>query len=173
MKSVLFFIGYMGAGKSHTARKMAARGAWEVRDLDDAIQQKTGRTVEAIFREDGEAAFRKMEMVVLNGLVVEPKVQIIACGGGTPCIPGAMDWMKSIGYVVHLNPPFEVIERRLKSVNEKSQRPMLSDSHGKAKSDVDVKALLELRKACYARADEQINGLPAASDFLRWESALG
>ena len=50
MKSVLFFIGYMGAGKSHTARKMAARGDWEVRDLDDAIQQKTGRTVEAIFR---------------------------------------------------------------------------------------------------------------------------
>lgn len=172
MRPVLFFIGYMGAGKSYVAREMASRGGWKIRDLDEAIEHSTGRTIDAIFREDGEATFRKMEMEVLNWLITDTEVQIIACGGGTPCIPGALDWMKSRGHVVHLNPPFDVIESRLKSATEKSRRPMLNDVHGKSKSDANVMAHWELRKSCYARADEQISGVPDASDFLRWERAL-
>jgi shikimate kinase len=172
MKQVLFFIGYMAAGKSHTAREMASRGDWKVGDLDEAIEQNTGRKIGAIFREDGEAAFRKMEMDVLNWLIAQSEVQIIACGGGTPCIPGALDWMKSKGHVVHLNPPFDVIARRLKLASERSHRPMLSDFHGKIKSHEDLHAHWELRKTCYARADEQIGEAPVARDFLRWEKSL-
>jgi shikimate kinase len=172
MKSVLFFIGYMGSGKSHAILKMAEMNRFETVDLDRAIEQHKGMTIEEIFDQEGEASFRAMEMRLLKHLVVSEGIRVIGCGGGTPCIAGALDWMKSKGYVVHLSPPFEVIEERLFASTNAPHRPLLMNANGVMKSAEEVKRHWVSRNACYADADERLVKELGKEDFERWELLL-
>ncbi len=80
VRSVVF-VGFMGAGKTTAARALAeAHAATSFHDVDAEIERRSGRTIEAIFAEDGEAAFRELEerttLELLGG------VRSIALGGG-------------------------------------------------------------------------------------------
>jgi shikimate kinase/3-dehydroquinate synthase len=77
-------IGFMGAGKTTAARAAAeATGARAV-DVDHEIERREGRSIEEIFRTDGEGAFRAIEervtLELLDGAGSEQRV--IALGGG-------------------------------------------------------------------------------------------
>jgi shikimate kinase / 3-dehydroquinate synthase len=76
MKSAL--VGFMGAGKSTAARSMGAGGA----DVDEVIEARTGRRVQEIFEQDGEAAFREREEQVTLELLADPSLHTVALGGG-------------------------------------------------------------------------------------------
>jgi shikimate kinase/3-dehydroquinate synthase len=54
-------IGFMGAGKSTAAGSAAKALGAEAVDVDQVIEARTGRTIEQIFEQDGEAAFRAIE----------------------------------------------------------------------------------------------------------------
>ena len=71
-------IGFMGAGKSTAARALGAGSA----DVDDVISAREGRTVQEIFEQDGEAAFREIEERVTLELLADPTLDAIALGGG-------------------------------------------------------------------------------------------
>ena len=53
---------------------------WTYRDTDDEIVAATGRAIEDIFCEDGEAAFRKLERSVLES-VSQGDRQVVSTGG--------------------------------------------------------------------------------------------
>jgi shikimate kinase/3-dehydroquinate synthase len=76
MKSAL--IGFMGAGKSTVARSLGAG----VADVDQVIEARAGRSVQQIFAQDGEGAFREIEERTTLELLDDRTVHTIALGGG-------------------------------------------------------------------------------------------
>ena len=57
----LVLVGLTGSGKTTIGRLAADRLGRPFVDTDAAIEEQTGRTVRAIFAEDGEPAFRDVE----------------------------------------------------------------------------------------------------------------
>jgi shikimate kinase len=78
-------VGFMGAGKTSVGQALARDLGWRFEDLDQRIERREGRKIAEIFRQSGEAAFRRAEQEALRELLDElpngsPKV--IALGGG-------------------------------------------------------------------------------------------
>ena len=78
----VYLVGFMGAGKSTVAQKLAARLGWATADLDASIEEREGRSVAQIFSQEGEAYFRQAEYKALRELVPQRHI-IVATGGGT------------------------------------------------------------------------------------------
>ncbi|HSY64855.1 MAG TPA: shikimate kinase, partial [Terriglobales bacterium] len=74
----------MGAGKTTVGRALSRRLSLPFEDLDDRIQQREGKTIEQIFRESGEAEFRKAETAALRQVLAEldSSTAVVALGGG-------------------------------------------------------------------------------------------
>lgn len=80
----VFLVGFMGAGKSSVGRALGHRLNWIFEDLDDRIEQRQGRRIPEIFRDFGEAEFRRIEHAALRDLLSESPTsgRIVALGGG-------------------------------------------------------------------------------------------
>jgi shikimate kinase len=88
--SAVALIGFMGAGKTTVGRELAARIGWRFLDLDLLIEEREQRTIAHIFRQDGEAAFRRIELALLRELIepVKRGHAVLALGGGAFAQPG-------------------------------------------------------------------------------------
>jgi shikimate kinase len=77
-------IGFMGAGKTTVGRALAERLGWRFADLDDVIQAREGRSVEQIFAQHGEAAFRDLERQAVREILATAQSEplVLALGGG-------------------------------------------------------------------------------------------
>lgn len=78
-------IGFMGAGKSSVGRALSEQLGWAFEDLDECIERREQRKIAEIFRESGEAGFRKAEHAALKDLLANIKSgeeKIVALGGG-------------------------------------------------------------------------------------------
>ena len=75
-------IGPPGAGKSTVGRLLAERWELDLVDTDAEVESATGRTISDIFVEDGEPAFRALEVEAVRAAVRRPGV--LALGGGAP-----------------------------------------------------------------------------------------
>ncbi len=84
--TVIALLGFMGAGKTSIGRALAQELNCPFCDLDNEIEQRAGAAIPALFRELGEAAFRRLESDALLE-AVENGSRIIACGGGILTIP--------------------------------------------------------------------------------------
>ena len=80
----IFLVGFMGAGKTSVGKILARRLGWVFEDLDHRIEAREGRTVEQIFRESGEADFRRIETAALRELLegLGSAHRVVALGGG-------------------------------------------------------------------------------------------
>ena len=78
----LVCIGFMGAGKSTAARSAAKTLGIEAIDADDVIEGRLGKSIERVFSEDGEAAFREAEERITLELIGRPDARVLALGGG-------------------------------------------------------------------------------------------
>ena len=74
-------IGFMGAGKSIVAERIAALTGMTLVDIDRRIEEKAGTTIAEIFRAQGEDEFRRMEQAQIEELGLDID-QVVACGGG-------------------------------------------------------------------------------------------
>jgi shikimate kinase len=80
---VVILIGFMGAGKSSVGRALSEALGWAFKDLDDRIEENTGRTIQNVFRESGESEFRRLEHAALKTLLANSRGKtVIALGGG-------------------------------------------------------------------------------------------
>jgi len=81
---LVVLVGFMGAGKTTVGRELARVLNWSFYDLDGLIEGRTGRTVPALFAEQGESSFRKLEAQTLRELLgtLEDEPAAIALGGG-------------------------------------------------------------------------------------------
>jgi shikimate kinase len=97
----LILIGLPGAGKSTHGRRAAKQMQRPFIDLDRRIAAMAGRSVARIFAEDGEAAFRALELEATLSLLAEPP-SIVAPGGGWMLSPGNVALVKPGSTIVWL-----------------------------------------------------------------------
>ena len=119
----IFLIGFMGSGKSTVGALLAERLNLPFIDSDKEIEKTAGKSISAIFEQDGEAAFRTLEMDLIRKLESESQA-VVAVGGGLPAIDGALELMHQFGMVIYLNTSLLTLLKRLKE--ERAQRPLLS-----------------------------------------------
>ncbi len=80
--SRLILTGFMGAGKSTVGAILARDLGWRFMDLDRVIEAGSKSTVAEIFRDYGEADFRRRERQAVQQLISEEEI-VLALGGGT------------------------------------------------------------------------------------------
>ncbi len=145
MKTNIALIGFMGVGKTAVGKVLAEKLNKKFVETDALIEQKAGKSIPEIFQQDGETAFRELEIEVTKE-VSQDKNQVIACGGGVVLNKINIDRLKKESVIVYLTASPEVILRRT-STGE-GERPLL-DTANKA---LTIQELLTFRKPFYERA---------------------
>ena len=97
--SAVALVGFMGAGKTTVGRELAARVGWGFLDVDQFIEIREHRTIDQIFREDGEAAFRRLECAAVREAIEAPESTpiVLALGGGAFIEPGIQKCLREAG----------------------------------------------------------------------------
>lgn len=148
----VFLVGFMGAGKSTVGRALAAQMGLPFEDLDERLQAREKRSIEQIFRESGEAEFRRAEREALRELLAELDSfpRIVALGGGAFVqAANAALLAKSKAPVVFLDAPVEELFRRCQQEAETVERPLRRDQE-------QFRALYEARRPQYLAASVRI-----------------
>jgi len=136
--------GFMGCGKSTVGKRLAARLHMTFTDMDSYIEEQAGRTISAIFEQDGEAAFREAEHRACVALGQEQGL-VIATGGGAVLRPDNVEALRANGTVVFLNVDVQTVLKRLKN---DTSRPLLQRPD---KEDA-VRTLMQQRLPLYRAA---------------------
>jgi len=98
----LALVGTRGTGKSTVGRILAERLVRPFLDADVELEEKLGRSIAAIFAEDGEPLFRAWEEQVLSELTTAHPGAILATGGGVVLRETNCKALRSFGFVVWL-----------------------------------------------------------------------
>ncbi len=154
----IFLIGFPGSGKTTIGQALARILNVPFYDTDLLIEQRQGKTIPDIFRQEGEAAFRQYEHDVIAALPFSgvPKM-VVAVGGGAYMQPSVRKILHSHGVVVYLSCSQKELYRRLK---DNAERPLLqnvSASHTNRQLKETIKTLLDRRAATYRLADIRIS----------------
>jgi shikimate kinase len=145
-QGVVVLIGFMGAGKSSVGQALSRQLGWQFQDLDERITAGSGRTIERIFRESGEAGFRRIETAALRKLLSEGKnsPQIVALGGGAFVQVENARLLERAGVLtVFLDAPVEELWRRCQQ--QPLERPLRQDPQ-------QFRQLYEERRPHYLKA---------------------
>lgn len=127
------FIGMAGSGKTTIGTALARLTGRKFVDCDDLIPQYAeGKSIQEIFAQDGEEAFRRIETAVLRDISKESGL-VIATGGGVVTRPENLPLLRQNSVTVLLQRPVEDLPS--------DGRPM-SQKHG-------VSALYQQRKPLY------------------------
>lgn len=144
----LFLTGYMGTGKTTVGRLLAKKFNWSFIDVDNFIENRYHKTVNAIFEEKGEAAFREIERHVLQEISSFEKV-VVSTGGGLPCFFDNMDLMNRTGITIYLKSNVNDLVDRLNT--EKHTRPLIRGKSPQELKDF-VDANLKKREPFYKKS---------------------
>ncbi len=124
-KENMVLIGMPGSGKSTVSAALQALTGRPAADTDALIEQKAGKTIPEIFRDEGEKAFRDLESEII-GEVSARGGQIIATGGGAVLRPENVRALKRNGRLILLERPAEQLiptaDRPLADTREKMER---------------------------------------------------
>ena len=138
----------MGCGKSSVGRRLSELLCCPFMDLDAVIEQQTGRSIPEIFATDGEAAFRQMELEVLESVLkqslpsqamgpslcgqrgstvlehsLKPSTAIVSLGGGTVMTPECAELVREQTMCIYLRTSVDTLVDRLS--DEAGGRPLL------------------------------------------------
>lgn len=162
----LILCGFMGCGKSTVGPLVAEASGREFLDMDRFIERKAGKSIPAIFEEEGEAGFREREHEVCRELAFRTEL-VIASGGGAPTFSRNVNVLREDCLVL-----LQVsLENVLCRTGQKGDRPMIAGREGKEKTI----RLYEARRPLYLAAADIVvdaNRPPeeVASEILRkWE----
>ncbi len=108
----IFFVGFLGAGKSTLARNLGSLFNRDFVDTDRLVERLCGKSVCQIFASEGEARFRELEAQVLEGLRGR-KSLLVSCGGGIVEGARSCELMHQMGTVVFLDGDVEDSLRRI------------------------------------------------------------
>lgn len=145
MPKNLVLIGFMGTGKSSVGKVLGRKLSRPVIDVDQTIESRANRKIDAIFETDGEAAFRRMEREAVAEAAAHDGA-VITTGGGAVLDPENMKALRANGWILSLSASPETIFLRVKGSRH---RPLLRSG------DVlgEIARLLEARKGLYDDAD--------------------
>ncbi len=148
----VFFIGFMGVGKTTVVRKAARVLGLASVDTDMFVERRYGKSPARIFADQGEKAFRKMERRALRDCAAMGPL-LVSCGEGIVEGEANKEFIRKNGFVILLSADLEHSESRIRSLRT---RPLYAE-HG------DIPALLEERRPQYedlADAVIDVSGRP-------------
>ncbi len=122
----IILIGMPGSGKTTIGELVSQRLNMKFCDVDHYIEEKEGRSIPDIFKDDGEAYFRKLETSAVKA-VSENKGYVISSGGGVVKFPCNMESLGKSGIIIFINRSVEDIISDV----ETEGRPLLKDGKEK------------------------------------------
>ncbi len=146
----IFFIGFMGSGKTHWGKLVSEKLHIPFFDLDEQIVSHEGKPIPEIFAEHGEEYFRLLEKDILHIITESHENFVMACGGGTPCFYNNIDYMNKSGTTIWLNSPIDILYQRL--IKEKEVRPLIKNLSNDQLRGFIIKKFSD-RKIFYEQAD--------------------
>jgi shikimate kinase len=148
MKTNIALVGFMGTGKTSVGQVLARKLGWQFVEVDARIEQMAGKSTPDIFAQDGEIAFRELEIEAIKQ-VARSRKQVIACGGGVVLNTINITRLKDTSVLVLLTAsPGTVLKRT--SVDRDS-RPMLATANDPA---ARIRELLKYRRPYYERSTD-------------------
>ncbi|MDI9590310.1 MAG: shikimate kinase [Acidobacteriota bacterium] len=165
----IFFVGFLGAGKSTLARNLGRLFHRAYIDTDRLVERLERKSVSEIFRQDGEESFRLAEERALRHLR-ERKSLLVSCGGGIVERSECRALMHEMGTVVHLDGD---LQDSLRQIQHPERRPDLGDARQAA-------LLYAHRRPLYQRGaditidirDKSFDQVAAEAGSLLWERGL-
>ncbi len=125
----IILIGLMGCGKTTAGRELSKMLGMPFLDMDAVIEEQIGKSIPAIFRDEGEAHFRALETALLRYLLQEERggtkgiAPIISTGGGVVLREENRVILRKLGFCVWLNVEVPVLLARTARTNN---RPLLA-----------------------------------------------
>ncbi|MEN6451517.1 MAG: shikimate kinase [Thermoguttaceae bacterium] len=142
---LLTLIGYRATGKTTIAQLLAERLHCDWIDADVEIERRAGQSIQQIFAEHGEPAFRDLEARVIADLCGRDRL-VLAAGGGAPLRPENRRAIRAAGKVVWLHArPETILARMTGDAMTAARRPSLTDKDPLA----EIVHLLEVRTPIY------------------------
>jgi shikimate kinase len=120
----IYFVGFMGCGKSYWARTLSREVNMPAFDMDDIIEDLSSISLYDLFYEHGEEKFREIESQVVQDLARLNKGYLIACGGGTPCFNDNLQRMNEKGATIYLKASVDFLYKRL--LKGRNTRPLIA-----------------------------------------------
>ncbi len=124
MSDNLVLVGFSCSGKTTLGRNVARRLRMSFVDSDRLIEDMTGRTIPDIFREEGEAAFRRHERAAIERILANAN-QVVSTGGGAFVDPENRNLLRDGNLVIHLQVRPETVVDRLRNSRSGRPRPLL------------------------------------------------
>ena len=151
MSRPIFLTGFMGTGKSKIGLLLARRLRREFFDTDRMIEERAGETIEEIFTNRGEDAFRSVEHQCVQEAAGRNGA-VIALGGGAITQEKNWEVIKNSGILICLEASPETILQR---VSRKEDRPLLAGLT-KPQKLTKIRDMLSQRAPYYDRANIKI-----------------
>lgn len=146
--SSVYLCGFMGCGKSHIGRQLAAAMGRKFADLDKVIVDGEGMTIPEIFDKFGEPHFRELEAKYIREL---SDGYIVATGGGALINDETAAFARRSGLTVYLNVSFDTCYERIKG---DANRPLVMNN-----TPEKLRELYNVRAEIYRRNSEcMVNG---------------
>ncbi len=143
----LYLIGMMGAGKTTVGKLLAKELGYRFIDTDEVITQVAGQSINQIFAQQGEEAFRTLESQVLSELCAYQRL-IVATGGGMILRQVNWSYLRH-GLIVWLEVSPEDLYQRLQG---DTTRPLLQHDNPLDR----LQEMIKQRQPFYAEADVKI-----------------
>lgn len=134
----VFFVGFMGVGKTTVVRKTARVLGLASVDTDMFVERRCGKSPARIFADQGEKAFRKMERRALRDCAAMGPL-LISCGEGIVESESNRDFIRENGFVILLSADLGHSESRIRSLRT---RPLYAQHD-------DISGLLAERRPHY------------------------
>lgn len=150
MPQAIILTGPMGSGKTSVGRLLSAKLGYRFLDLDALIVEQAGKSINRIFAEEGEPAFRDRETAALAALQGVHGV-VLSTGGGAVLREENRALLHAAGLVVNLRASTAELATRL---SRAADRPLLQ---GEEPLAIRIERIMQEREPFYADADIRID----------------
>ncbi len=147
-KPSIVLIGLRGCGKSSVGRRLSELVGGKYVDTDTLIAEQAGKSIAAMFEEEGEAGFRRREREMI-ARVASDQPAVMSVGGGAVLDARNTELLRVAGSLIWLTAPAEVLWERIQAdPSTTGTRPALTRMSGLD----EVEHLLGERKPFYESA---------------------
>jgi shikimate kinase len=127
----IYLCGFMGAGKSAVAKRLAVRLGREYLDIDREVEKLENRKIADIFAQKGEPHFRKLEEEMIDW-ASHSEHRVISLGGGALLSEKNRRKIAESGILIWLSASSRVLLERLsRSLLRPLVRPEWQDGAGR------------------------------------------
>ncbi len=144
-------VGLRGAGKSTLGRMLAQHFGWPFIELDRLVEEDYGASIPDLIEMAGTATFRRHERGALDRIVTAHEMAVITTAGGIVSNPETYALLLRRTHTIWIKARPEDHMSRVMAQGD--FRPMAQNRAAMA----DLVAILEARRADYARAEAEVD----------------